>query len=257
MKDLALLLQIAEQADHGQFILDRSGRVVLWNPWMEAASGVERGEAQGLELEEIFGGVVSGRLRTAVTQALEHGSSALLSWAFNVHPLPLCRARKPDRPLPHSISITALSDHGEGRYCLVEVRDLTHVVHRERILREQKQIGNALKFSGDEAPLIHLTAATTGGGHVLGVKDQGIGIDHEHHAKIFKPFRRAAGSERVEGTGIGLAICQKAVSLHNGRLWVESRRGQGCHFKFTLGERIRTRVPSPVPSRSFEPTTHE
>ena len=71
---------------------------------------------------------------------------------------------------------------------------------------------------------------------MLGVRDRGIGIPAERHDEVFKPFLRLHGRGAYEGTGIGLAICRRAVERHGGRIWVESTPGEGTHFRFVLGE---------------------
>ncbi len=101
----------------------------------------------------------------------------------------------------------------------------------------QNLIGNALKFADDHQPLIRLTAEADSGHWILGVCDNGIGIDPKYSEKIFAPFQRLHGRGEYSGSGIGLAICQKIVKRHNGRIWVESELGKGAHFKFTIGEK--------------------
>lgn len=98
----------------------------------------------------------------------------------------------------------------------------------------QNLIGNAIKFHGAAAPQIRLTVETDAEGHVLGVADNGIGIKADYWEQIFAPFKRLHGRHEYEGTGIGLAICRKIVERHGGRIWVESARGEGSHFKFTV-----------------------
>ncbi len=98
-----------------------------------------------------------------------------------------------------------------------------------------KLIGNAIKFAkAGEAPEILLTAQKSGNEWTFGVKDNGIGIDRKHANQVFKPFRRLHARGDFEGTGIGLAICRRAVERHGGRVWVESRPDGGAHFKFTM-----------------------
>lgn len=105
----------------------------------------------------------------------------------------------------------------------------------------QNLIGNAIKFhEKGERPVVRITHETRDGELIIGVSDQGIGIKPEYAEQIFSPFKRLHGRDAYEGTGIGLAICRKAVIRHGGKIWVESTEGQGAHFRFTLGSRTRT-----------------
>jgi chemotaxis family two-component system sensor kinase Cph1 len=101
----------------------------------------------------------------------------------------------------------------------------------------QNLIGNALKFSGEQPPVIRLTAEGPEGSMVFGVKDNGIGIEPQYAQQIFQPFRRLHSQAEYEGSGIGLAICRKIVERHGGKIWVESEPQKGAHFRFTLSER--------------------
>ncbi len=105
----------------------------------------------------------------------------------------------------------------------------------------QNLIGNALKFSGDQSPIIQLTFEEREGMQVFGVKDNGIGIEPKYAREIFKPFRRLHGRDKYEGSGVGLAICGKIVERHGGEIWVESEPGKGAHFRFTLDHRTKER----------------
>ena len=64
--------------------------------------------------------------------------------------------------------------------------------------------------------------------------DTGIGMDMEQARKIFEPFKRLHAQHEYEGSGIGLATCQRIVERYGGRIWVESQVGKGSTFFFTL-----------------------
>ncbi len=98
----------------------------------------------------------------------------------------------------------------------------------------QNLIGNAIKFRSHEAPRIHVSAEPRGGGWQFSVEDNGIGIDPEHHDRVFAPFRRLHSAEVFPGTGIGLTACRSIVERHGGRIWVESEKRHGSIFRFTI-----------------------
>ena len=103
----------------------------------------------------------------------------------------------------------------------------------------QNLVDNAVKFMGDEpAPRVEIGVEQTGGEIVLFVRDNGIGIDPKHRAKLFGLFEQLDPS--MEGTGIGLALARRIVEVHGGRIWVESEgHGKGATFRFTLSKTRR------------------
>jgi signal transduction histidine kinase len=118
----------------------------------------------------------------------------------------------------------------------------------------QNLVGNAIKFSDAEAPRVMVTATVEGGHARFAVRDNGIGIDPKHAERIFQPFQRLHGEDRYEGTGIGLAICQRIVAHHGGRIWAEGRIGKGSTFHFTLP--LGDEAPPPPTLPTTETASH-
>jgi len=109
-------------------------------------------------------------------------------------------------------------------------------VDEERISQVfENLLVNAIKFTGDaENPEVEVGYEESRGQYQFYVRDNGIGIDPADHEKIFEMFHRLGAIEDQEGTGIGLAIVESIVKNHGGRVWVESEKGKGATFYFTL-----------------------
>jgi PAS domain S-box-containing protein len=106
-------------------------------------------------------------------------------------------------------------------------------------------ITNALKFSR-RPPAINLTAEKIDDDWVLGVKDQGPGIDPRYTDRIFRPFERLGLQRSDIASGMGLAICRTIVERHGGEIWVESVPEQGAHFKFKINAAGPTKALAPT-----------
>ena len=100
----------------------------------------------------------------------------------------------------------------------------------------QNLISNALKFHlPDKAPRVLVQSRELDGGRVeISVEDNGIGIEEKFFNRIFKPFERLHGRAEFEGSGIGLAICEKIVAHHEGEIFVKSQPKEGSTFKVVL-----------------------
>ncbi|MFP9190387.1 ATP-binding protein [Natrialbaceae archaeon A-CW1-1] len=98
----------------------------------------------------------------------------------------------------------------------------------------QNLFSNAITYSGNEPPRIHVTADRRERTWQISMRDDGIGIAPEDQATVFEVFQRLHTREEHAGTGIGLALCERIVERHGGRIWVESEPGEGATFSFTL-----------------------
>jgi PAS domain S-box-containing protein len=99
----------------------------------------------------------------------------------------------------------------------------------------QNLVGNAVKFRKQDQPcLVHVGTECRDQRLMFFVRDNGIGMPLTHHSRIFGIFERLHARSKYPGTGVGLAICKRIVERHGGRIWVESKPGEGSTFYFTL-----------------------
>ncbi|MBR9979571.1 MAG: GHKL domain-containing protein, partial [Desulfatitalea sp.] len=146
---------------------------------------------------------------------------------------------------PEQVALQAVVQEALG---LVAGRIVTRGVHvqvtpqpvmlfgdRQRLVELfQNLLDNAVKFMGDQPhPTVEIGVRNNDGETVLFVRDNGDGIDPRHHAKLFGLFEKLDPDS--EGTGIGLALVQRIVAVHGGRIWAESEgKGKGATFYLTL-----------------------
>lgn len=157
----------------------------------------------------------------------------------------LSYSRMASQPLQHQpIDLRALIDDVVDQLgasmtecnAKLEIGDLPMVCADPFLLRQvvQNLISNALKYRGTEPPRIAITVRTEPDNWTFAIADNGIGIDPKFFDKIFAPFQRLHSREEYSGTGIGLAIVRQAIERHDGRVWVESREGEGAKFCFSI-----------------------
>jgi light-regulated signal transduction histidine kinase (bacteriophytochrome) len=133
-------------------------------------------------------------------------------------------------------SISELSESIKHR-AAIKINTLPPVV-ADRALLEQvwtNLISNAIKYSGKkESPEIEIGSKHKDNLVVYYIKDNGVGFDMQYVHKLFDTFQRLHRAIDFEGTGIGLAIVKRIITLHNGRIWAEAKPDHGATFYFSL-----------------------
>ncbi len=125
----------------------------------------------------------------------------------------------------------------EEKNAKIEIGTLPNLKVEEPVLRQlfSNLIGNALKYySKERQPEIKISSLEKEKHWEFKISDNGIGIEEEFKEQIFIIFQRLHQRDEYEGTGIGLAICKKIVDNFGGKIWVDSRLGEGSSFYFTI-----------------------
>jgi len=102
-------------------------------------------------------------------------------------------------------------------------------------------LGNALKYSRRrETARVEIGCSTMANSCVYWVRDNGAGFDMRYADKLFGVFQRLHSQAEYEGSGIGLAITQRIVQRHGGRIWAEAKLDEGATFHFTIGDTVES-----------------
>lgn len=135
--------------------------------------------------------------------------------------------------------LSAVAGRIAERNIAVSVAEADFILHGDPLRLAQiwqNLIENAVKYMGDQArPRIEIGVEDQGAEVIFFVRDNGMGLDAEHHDRIFELFEKL--DKAGEGSGLGLALVKKVVETYKGRIWVESQGvGMGSCFRFTLPE---------------------
>jgi PAS domain S-box-containing protein len=126
---------VIDAVDAGIVVMDLRRRILVWNRWIERASGIAASAAIECKLEEVFPTLEASPLLAAVSDALDSGASGVLSHRLHPALLPLCY--RDGRPLFHKVTVTPLASNGQA-YCLAQVDDVTNATRRESLLRDRQ-----------------------------------------------------------------------------------------------------------------------
>lgn len=163
--------------------------------------------------------------------------------------LAYARAGRADQPLESvdagavvADALAALQRAIDDTGAEVEVEALPLVNGNPAALRQlfQNLVANAIKFVENGSPRVRIWAAEVPDGWRFTIRDNGIGIDPDQAEHVFGMFTRLRSSDHYPGTGVGLAVCQRIVDVHGGRIWVEPAPGGGSQFMFTIARAPRS-----------------
>ena len=197
--------------------------ISMYAELLERRHGPERDGSLDL-IDGIRG--ATGQARTLIRDLLEYSRAG--RGDINVEPLA--------SEVAVNQALEALAGSIETTGARVRVGSLPVVLaDRSNLCRVfQNLIGNAVKFTRGDDPEVAIDAVRDGEMWRFEIRDNGIGMDPESTKRIFEPFRRLHGEEAYPGTGIGLAVCDRIVEQHGGRIWVSSVAGEGSVFSFTM-----------------------
>ena len=131
-----------------------------------------------------------------------------------------------------------LTPESQGRQIEWNIGDLPYVECDSGLMKQvfQNLLSNAVKFTRPRLrAVIEVGQQQQSGNPVIYVRDNGVGFGMKNVEKLFGVFQRLHSAEDFEGTGVGLAIVQRIIVRHGGRIWVDAELEKGATFYFTLG----------------------
>jgi signal transduction histidine kinase len=152
-------------------------------------------------------------------------------------------------------TVTDLEGEGRGRQIDWQIGPLPSLECDAGLMKQvfANLLSNALKFTRPrERAVIEVGHTTEGGRAVVFVRDNGVGFNMKYADKLFGVFQRLHRQEDFEGTGVGLAIVQRIIHKHGGRLWAEAELSKGATFYFTLGLHGEAKAET-IPTNGGEP----
>ena len=171
----------------------------------------------------------SRRIKKLILDLLEYSKFSIDRDGFKV-----LDAGKVIEDVKHSLC-SLLKQH----HAIIDVKPLPVIYADPSLLHQlfKNLLTNSIKYRGESTPKISIDCIAQGDNYLFSVSDNGIGIDPGYSEKIFDLFQRLHKNEAFEGTGVGLAICEKIIRLHRGSIWVESIPGKGSTFYFTIPQK--------------------
>lgn len=171
----------------------------------------------------------SRRIKKLILDLLEYSKFSIDRDGFKV-----LDAGKLIEDVKHSLC-SLLKQH----HAIIDVKPLPVIYADPSLLHQlfKNLLTNSIKYRGESTPKISIDCIAQGDNYLFSVSDNGIGIDPGYSEKIFDLFQRLHKNEAFEGTGVGLAICEKIIRLHRGSIWVESMPGKGSTFYFTIPQK--------------------
>lgn len=200
-----------------------------FSTFLQADLGEDLSEEAARDLEHIV--AAAGRMRRLIDDllALSRVSRSEMSWSRTS--LKEC-ADDALELLEHRVSACKPTIAG--------IESLPTVMGDRRLLTQvlEHVLSNAMKFSDPSRPCVITVSAEHGDSKwLIKTFDNGIGIPEQYLSKVFAPFQRLHGADKYPGSGMGLAICKRAIERHGGALWATPNDAVGSCFQFTLPDR--------------------